>query len=84
MARQKWYVEVGGVDQHGSALGLARLAEDGDIRCKVEASPISVPSPPYDDFPSPYVGPMAVGDFKKLDLATANLSDGTVSILLQQ
>ncbi|MGA2857640.1 MAG: hypothetical protein ABSE40_12270 [Candidatus Sulfotelmatobacter sp.] len=43
-----------------------------------------MPSPPYDDFPSPYVGPMAVGDFKKLDLATANLSDGTVSILLQQ
>jgi hypothetical protein len=28
------------------------------------ASPISIPSPPYDDFGSPYVGPaMAVGDF---------------------
>jgi VCBS repeat protein/putative Ig domain-containing protein/FG-GAP repeat protein len=26
-------------------------------------SPVSVPSPPYDDFPSPYVGPIAVGDF---------------------
>lgn len=26
-------------------------------------SPISVPSPPYDDFASPYVGPIAVGDF---------------------
>jgi hypothetical protein len=27
------------------------------------ASPIPVPSPPYDDFASPYVGPIAVGDF---------------------
>ncbi len=27
------------------------------------ASPISVPSPPYDDFASPYLGPIAVGDF---------------------
>jgi hypothetical protein len=26
-------------------------------------SPFSLPSPPYDDFPSPYVGAMAVGDF---------------------
>ena len=26
-------------------------------------SPVSVPSPPYDDFASPYVGPIAVGDF---------------------
>ncbi len=27
------------------------------------ASPVSVPSPPYDDFASPYLGPIAVGDF---------------------
>ena len=27
------------------------------------ASPISVVSPPYDDFASPYIGPIAVGDF---------------------
>jgi hypothetical protein len=26
-------------------------------------SPLSMPSPPYDDFASPYIGPMAVGDF---------------------
>lgn len=26
-------------------------------------SPVSVPSPPYDDFASPYVGPIAVADF---------------------
>jgi hypothetical protein len=26
-------------------------------------SPMRVPSPPYDDFGSPYVGPLAVGDF---------------------
>ncbi len=26
-------------------------------------SPISVPSPPYDDFGSPYLGPVAAGDF---------------------
>jgi hypothetical protein len=27
------------------------------------SSPVSVPSPPYDDFASPYVGPIALGDF---------------------
>jgi hypothetical protein len=27
------------------------------------ASPVSVPSPPYDDFGSPYTGPLAVADF---------------------
>jgi len=27
------------------------------------SSPMPVPSPPYDNFPSPYVGPLAVGDF---------------------
>lgn len=27
------------------------------------ASPMFVPSPPYDDFASPYTGPLAVGDF---------------------
>jgi hypothetical protein len=26
-------------------------------------SPVPIPSPPYDDFPSPYIGPVAVGDF---------------------
>jgi hypothetical protein len=26
-------------------------------------SPIQVPSPPYDDFPTPYLGPIALGDF---------------------
>lgn len=26
-------------------------------------SPMPVPSPPYDDFPSPYVGPLVAGDF---------------------
>jgi len=26
-------------------------------------SPVSIPSPPYDDFGSPYVGPVTIGDF---------------------
>jgi hypothetical protein len=55
--------------------GKPDLAVDGNVRVYVflgngdgtfaatAASPISVPSPPYDDFPSPYVGPMTVGDF---------------------
>jgi hypothetical protein len=50
---------------------------------QTSASPISVPSPPYADEPSPY----AVADFNgdgKLDLAVANITAGTVSILLQQ
>ena len=48
-------------------------------------SPVSVPSPPYDDFASPYVGPIAVGDFNHSGhqgLAVAELNNQAAVILL--
>jgi hypothetical protein len=47
-------------------------------------SPISVPSPPYDDFASPYLGPIAVGDFNDsghLGLAVGEFNNEAVVIL---
>ncbi len=55
--------------------GKPDLAISGNVRMYVflgngdgtfapaATSPVSLPSPPYDDFASPYVGPIAVGDF---------------------
>lgn len=55
--------------------GKPDLAITGNIRAYVflgngdgtfaptATSPIKVPSPPYDDFASPYTGPISVGDF---------------------
>jgi hypothetical protein len=48
-------------------------------------SPVSVPSPPYDDFASPYVGPIAVGDFHNgghLGLAVGEFQNEAAVILL--
>ena len=48
-------------------------------------SPMQVPSPPYDDFASPYVGPIATGDFNNsghLGLAVGELNNEAVVILL--
>ncbi len=48
-------------------------------------SPQRVASPPYDDFGSPYVGPMAVGDFDHsghLGLAIAQANNDAAVILL--
>jgi hypothetical protein len=48
-------------------------------------SPVSVPSPPYDDFGSPYVGPIAVGDFNNsghLGLAIGMFQSAAAAILL--
>jgi hypothetical protein len=48
-------------------------------------SPISVPSPPYDDFASPYVGPIAAGDFNHsghLGLAVGMFQNEAAVILL--
>lgn len=48
-------------------------------------SPVSVPSPPYDDFASPYLGPMAVGDFDHSGhpgLAVAEFQNEAAVILL--
>jgi len=48
-------------------------------------SPVSVPSPPYDDFATPYVGPMAVGDFNHsghAGLAVGEFNNEAAVILL--
>lgn len=48
-------------------------------------SPISVPSSPYDDFASPYVGPIAVGDFSNsahLGLAVGEYQNQGAVILI--
>jgi hypothetical protein len=48
-------------------------------------SPIKMPSPPYDDFGSPYVGPIEVGDFNHsghLGLAIGELQNEAAVILL--
>lgn len=48
-------------------------------------SPVSVPSPSYDDFASPYVGPIAVGDFNHSGhqgLAVAEFNNQAAVILL--
>ena len=48
-------------------------------------SPVSVPSPPYDDFASPYLGPIAVGDFNHsghLGLAVGEYNNEAAVILL--
>jgi FG-GAP-like repeat/Putative Ig domain len=49
------------------------------------ASPISVPSPPYDDFASPFIGSVAVGDFNNsghLGLAVEEFNNEAAIILL--
>ena len=48
-------------------------------------SPISVPSPPYDNFASPYIGPLAVGDFNHSGhqgLAIGEINNEAAVILL--
>jgi hypothetical protein len=48
-------------------------------------SPMSVASPPYDDFPSPYTGPLVVGDFNHsghLGLAVGEEQNQAAVILL--
>ncbi len=48
-------------------------------------SPVSVPIPPYDDFASPYVGPIAVADFSHsghLGLAVGEINNEAAVILL--
>jgi hypothetical protein len=50
-----------------------------------EGSPMRVPSPPYDDLPSPYIGPLAVGDFNNsghLGLAVGEFNNEAAVILL--
>jgi len=47
-------------------------------------SPIQVPSPPYDDEPSPYTGPITAGDFNNsghVDMAVAEIQNEAAVIL---
>jgi hypothetical protein len=73
-------VVTGGTDKVYTFLGNG----DGTF-APATGSPMPVPSPPYDDFPSPYVGPIAVGDFNNsghLGLAVGELNNEAVVILL--
>lgn len=52
---------------------------------QASGSPIPAPSPPYDDFPSPYVGPVATGDFNnsgQLGFAVGEFQSQAAVILL--
>ncbi len=56
---------------------------DGTFR-SASGSPVPLPSPPYDDFPSPFVGPMVLGDFNNSGhqgLAIGLLQNEAVDIL---
>jgi hypothetical protein len=57
---------------------------DGTFQ-SASGSPVSIPSPPYNDFASPYAGPVAVGDFNHSGhsgLAVAELQNEAAVILL--
>ena len=61
------------------------LANGDGTFAPTAASPMTVPSPPYDDFASPYVGPIAVGDFNNsghLGLAVGEPQNEAAVILL--
>ena len=59
---------------------------DGDgTFAQAAGSPMRVPSPPYDDFASPYVGPIIAADFNNsghLGLAVAEFNNQATAILL--
>jgi hypothetical protein len=47
-----------------ASLRLSLLLSNGDgTFTAASGSPVALPSPPYNDFGSPYAGPLAVGDF---------------------
>lgn len=61
------------------------LGQGDGIFALTAASPARVPSPPYDDFASPYIGPLAVGDFNHSGhqgLALAEVDNEAAVILL--
>jgi FG-GAP-like repeat/Putative Ig domain/FG-GAP repeat len=68
------------------AAGLYTMLGNGDgTFTQAPGSPQRVPSPPYNDFATPYVGPMAVGDFNNSGhpgLAVAETDEAAVLILL--
>ena len=65
------YLAVADFNQDGKpdlavakSFNLEMLLSNGDGTFHVgPGSPFAMPSPPYDDFASPYAGPMVVGDF---------------------
>ncbi len=66
--------------------GLYTMLGNGDgTFTPAPGSPERMPSPPYDDFGSPYIGPMTVGDFNHSGhpgLAVAEFDNEVVVILL--
>ena len=61
------------------------LANGDGTFAQAAGSPMRVPSPPYDDFPSPYVGPIAMGDFNNsghLGLAVGEINNEAAVIYL--
>ena len=68
------------------AAGLYLMAGNGDGTFSVASgSPMRMPSPPFNDFASPYIGPVVVGDFTHSGypgLATAEFTN-SVAVILQ-
>lgn len=69
----------------GNVRTYVLLGEGNGTFTMAAGSPISVLSPPYDDFPTPDTGPIATGDFNHsghLGLAVALLQSQAATILL--
>lgn len=68
------------------AAGLAVVLGNGDGTFKAAPNPLErVPSPPFNDFGSPYIGPMTVGDFNHsghVGLAVSQFNNEVAVILL--
>jgi hypothetical protein len=63
----------------------AMLSNGDGTFTTASGSPVSMPSPPYDDFPSPYTGPLTVGDFNHsghVGLAVAEFQNEAAVIFL--
>jgi hypothetical protein len=68
----------------GSRLDVMLSNGDGTFTL-APGSPIPIPSPPYDDFASPYLGSIAVGDFNHsghVGLAVVEFQNEAAAILL--
>jgi FG-GAP-like repeat/Putative Ig domain len=69
-----------------ASVRLYMLLSNGDgTFTPASGSPVSIPSPPYDDFASPYAGPLTVGDFNHSGhpgLAVSEFNNEAAVILL--
>lgn len=70
----------------GASYDVAIFLGNGDgTFAQLADSPLRLPSPPYDDFASPLIGPIAAGDFNNsghLGLAVGEIDNEAVVILL--